>query len=173
MEKILEGSNTIADLIANISNANDELDIGRRDILSNISNLNSITEYIQELSIKQMQMSSTVGQNITSVDKLAEDVVNVVNATENDIKRLVSSIENVSELSNASSTSMETMDKRIKELQYIFLQLYKSVISFKTEKTEEDIKKESKALDKLKLKLEQIAKKQKMKEEKKRMKNKG
>ncbi|MBW5391619.1 methyl-accepting chemotaxis protein [Brachyspira pilosicoli] len=173
MEKILEGSNTIADLIANISNANDELDIGRRDILSNISNLNSITEYIQELSIKQMQMSSTVGQNITSVDKLAEDVVNVVNATENDIKRLVSSIENVSELSNASSASMETMDKRIKELQYIFLQLYKSVISFKTEKTEEDIKKESKALDKLKLKLEQRAKKQKMKEEKKRMKNKG
>ncbi|WP_297286010.1 methyl-accepting chemotaxis protein [uncultured Brachyspira sp.] len=173
MEKILEGSNTIADLIANISNANDELDIGRRDILTNISNLNNITEYIQELSIKQMQMSSTVGQNITSVDKLAEDVVNVVNATENDIKRLVNSIENVSELSNASSASMETMDKRIKELQYIFLQLYKSVISFKTEKTEEDIKKESKALDKLKLKLEQRAKKQKMKEEKKRMKNKG
>ncbi|KLI37195.1 hypothetical protein SZ52_13175, partial [Brachyspira hyodysenteriae] len=38
MGKILEGSNTLADLIATISGANDELDIGRREILMNISN---------------------------------------------------------------------------------------------------------------------------------------
>ncbi|MEI0605321.1 methyl-accepting chemotaxis protein, partial [Brachyspira alvinipulli] len=82
MEKILEGSNTLAELISTISGANDELDIGRREILMNISNLNNITEDVQELSLKQMQMSSAVSQNISSVDKLAEDVVNVVNATE-------------------------------------------------------------------------------------------
>ncbi|MEI0529882.1 hypothetical protein R4J00_14700, partial [Brachyspira intermedia] len=68
--------------------------------------------------------------------------------------------------------NMETMDKRIKELQYIFLQLYKLVISFKTEKTEEDIAKENnkKALDKKKLKLEHKAEKARLKEEKKRLK---
>ena len=142
MEKILEGSNTLADLISTISGANDELDVGRREILMNISNLNNITEDVQELSLKQMQMSSAVSQNISSVDKLAEDVVNVVNATETEMKELVASIENVSNLSNTSSSNMETMDKRIKELQYIFLQLYKLVISFKTEKTDEDIAKE-------------------------------
>ncbi|KLI13067.1 hypothetical protein, partial [Brachyspira hyodysenteriae] len=74
---------------------NDELDIGRREILMNISNLNNITEDVQELSLKQMQMSSAVSQNISSVDKLAEDVVNVVNTAETEMKELVHSIENV------------------------------------------------------------------------------
>ncbi|QTM04525.1 methyl-accepting chemotaxis protein [Brachyspira hyodysenteriae] len=173
MEKILEGSNTLADLIATISGANDELDIGRREILMNISNLNNITEDVQELSLKQMQMSSAVSQNISSVDKLAEDVVNVVNTAETEMKELVHSIENVANLSSTSSHNMETMDKRIKELQYIFLQLYKLVISFKTEKTEEDIEKEKKktiAVDKKKMKLERKAEKERIREEKKRLK---
>ncbi|WP_300757985.1 methyl-accepting chemotaxis protein [uncultured Brachyspira sp.] len=173
MEKILEGSNTLADLIATISGANDELDIGRREILMNITNLNNITEDVQELSIKQMQMSSAVSQNISSVDKLAEDVVNVVNATESDMKELVNSIENVSNLSTTSSNNMEVMDKRIKELQYIFLQLYKLVISFKTEKTEEEIAKDkvkTATVDKARLKLERKAEKQRVKEEKRRLK---
>ena len=157
MGKILEGSNTLADLISTISGANDELDIGRREILMNISNLNNITEDVQELSLKQMQMSSAVSQNISSVDKLAEDVVNVVNTAETEMKELVNSIE----------------DKRIKELQYIFLQLYKLVISFKTEKTEEDIAKEkskAKVVDKRRIKLERKAEKARLKEEKKRLK---
>ncbi|PCG19052.1 HAMP domain-containing methyl-accepting chemotaxis protein, partial [Brachyspira sp. G79] len=173
MEKILEGSNTLADLIATISGANDELDIGRREILMNITNLNNITEDVQELSLKQMQMSSAVSQNISSVDKLAEDVVNVVNATESDMKELVNSIENVSNLSTTSSNNMEVMDKRIKELQYIFLQLYKLVISFKTEKTEEEIAKDkvkTATVDKARLKLERKAEKQRVKEEKRRLK---
>ena len=172
MEKILEGSNTLADLISTISGANDELDIGRREILMNISNLNNITEDVQELSLKQMQMSSAVSQNISSVDKLAEDVVNVVNTAETEMKELVNSIENVSNLSSTSSNNMEIMDKRIKELQYIFLQLYKLVISFKTEKTEEDIEKEKKKanIDKKKLKLARKAEKERIKEEKRRLK---
>ncbi|MDA0081903.1 methyl-accepting chemotaxis protein [Brachyspira hyodysenteriae] len=173
MGKILEGSNTLADLIATISGANDELDIGRREILMNISNLNSITEDVQELSLKQMQMSSAVSQNISSVDKLAEDVVNVVNTAETEMKELVHSIENVSNLSSTSSNNMETMDKRIKELQYIFLQLYKLVISFKTEKTEEDIEKEKKKLtaaDKKRIKLQRKAEKEKIREEKRKLK---
>ena len=173
MEKILEGSSTLADLIATISGANDELDVGRREILMNITNLNNITEDVQELSLKQMQMSSAVRQNISSVDKLAEDVVNVVNATESEMKDLVTSIQNVSNLSKTSSNNMLTMDKRIKELQYIFLQLYKLVISFKTEKTEEDLAKEKAKItvvDKAKLRLERKAEKQRMKDEKKRLK---
>ncbi|MDA0063355.1 methyl-accepting chemotaxis protein [Brachyspira hyodysenteriae] len=173
MGKILEGSNTLADLIATISGANDELDIGRREILMNISNLNNITEDVQELSLKQMQMSSAVSQNISSVDKLAEDVVNVVNTAETEMKELVHSIENVSNLSSTSSNNMETMDKRIKELQYIFLQLYKLVISFKTEKTEEDIEKEKKKLtaaDKKRIKLQRKAEKEKIREEKRKLK---
>ncbi len=139
LDKILDGSNTLAELISTISDANDELDVGRREILNNISNLNSITEYVQELSIKQKQMSSTVSNNIYGVDKLAEDVVEVVNNTESKIKTLVDSIENVTSLSNTNINNMETMDTRIKELQYIFLQLYKLVVSFKTEKVIEDI----------------------------------
>ena len=173
MGKILEGSNTLADLIATISNANDELDIGRREILININNLNNITEDVRELSLKQMQMSSAVSQNIASVDKLAEDVVNVVNATESEMKALVTSIENVSNLSTTSSNNMEIMDKRIKELQYIFLQLYKLVISFKTEKTEEDIdieRSRTRAADKAKLRLERKEEKRRLKEEKKKIK---
>ena len=173
MEKILEGSSTLADLIATISGANDELDVGRREILMNITNLNNITEDVQELSLKQMQMSSAVSQNIASVDKLAEDVVNVVNATESEMKALVTSIENVSNLSTTSSNNMEIMDKRIKELQYIFLQLYKLVISFKTEKTEEDIdieRSRTRAADKAKLRLERKEKKRRLKEEKKKIK---
>ncbi|MEI0559936.1 hypothetical protein, partial [Brachyspira intermedia] len=75
--------------------------------------------------------------------------------------------------SSTSSNNMEIMDKRIKELQYIFLQLYKLVISFKTEKTEEDIAKENsktKALDKKRIKLARKAEKERIKEEKRRLK---
>ena len=151
--------------------ANEELDVGRKDILNNVSNLNIITEAVQELSVRQMQMSSMVSQNIAGVDKLAEDVVNVVNNTENDVKVLLGSIENVAELSNTTVDSMESMDKKIKELQYIFLQLYKLVISFKTEKTEEELRTEIKKrslVDKIRIKLEKRAKKEKAKRDKKK-----
>ena len=168
--KIMESSNMLTEVISSISTANEELDLGRRDILNNVSNLNSITKSVQELSIKQMQMSSIVSQNISGVDKLAEDVVNVVNNTESDVKVLLGSIENVAQLSNSTVDSMENMDKKIKELQYIFLQLYKLVISFKTEKTEEEIKAEIKKqnlLDKIRIKLEKRSKKHREKEIKK------
>lgn len=166
-DKIIESSNMLTGVINSISNANEELDLGRRDILNNVSNLNSITEAVQELSVKQMQMSSMVSQNISGVDKLAEDVVNVVNNTESDVKVLLGSIENVAQLSNSTVDSMENMDKKIKELQYIFLQLYKLVISFKTEKTEEEIQEEMKKLnllDKIRIKLEKRSKKHREKE---------
>lgn len=170
-DKILESSVMLSDVISSISMANEELDVGRKDILNNVSNLNIITEAVQELSVRQMQMSSMVSQNIAGVDKLAEDVVNVVNNTENDVKVLLGSIENVSELSNTTVDSMESMDKKIKELQYIFLQLYKLVISFKTEKTEEELRTEIKKrslVDKIRIKLEKRAKKEKAKKDKKK-----
>ena len=160
--KIIESSNMLTGVVSSIFTANEELDLGRRDILDNVSDLNSTTETVQELLIKQMQMSSMVNQNISSIDKSAEDVVSVVNNTENDVKVLLGSIKNVAQLSNSTFDSMETMDKKIKELQYIFLQLYKLVISFKTEKTEEEIKEEIKKLnllDKIRIKLEKRAKK--------------
>lgn len=170
-DKILESSVMLSDVISSISMANEELDVGRKDILNNVSNLNIITEAVQELSVRQMQMSSMVSQNIARVDKLAEDVVNVVNNTENDVKVLLGSIENVAELSNTTVDSMESMDKKIKELQYIFLQLYKLVISFKTEKTEEELRTEIKKrslVDKIRIKLEKRAKKEKAKKDKKK-----
>ena len=170
-DKILESSGMLSDVISSISMANEELDVGRKDILNNVSNLNIITEAVQELSVRQMQMSSMVSQNIAGVDKLAEDVVNVVNNTENDVKVLLGSIENVAELSNTTVDSMESMDKKIKELQYIFLQLYKLVISFKTEKTEEELRTEIKKrslVDKIRIKLEKRAKKEKAKKDKKK-----
>ena len=170
-EKIIESSNMLTSVISQIASANEELDLGRRDMIDNVSNLNSLTESVKELSVRQMQISSMVSQNISGVDKLAEDVVNVVNDTENDVKVLLGSIENVSQLSNTTVDSMENMDKKIKELQYIFLQLYKLVISFKTEKTEAEIQEEIKKLslvDKIRIKIEKRAKKQKEKEEKKK-----
>ena len=170
-DKIIESSNMLTNVIGQIAMANEELDSGRRDMLDNVSNLNNLTESVRELSVRQMQMSSMVSQNISGVDKLAEDVVNVVNNTESDVKVLLDSIENVSQLSNSTVDSMESMDKKIKELQYIFLQLYKLVISFKTEKTEEEIQEEIKKLslvDKIRIKLEKRAKKQKAKEDKKK-----
>ena len=169
-DKIIESSNMLTGVISSIATANEELDLGRRDILNNVSNLNSITESVQELSIRQMQMSSMVSQNISGVDKLAEDVVNVVNNTESEVKVLLGSIENVAQLSNSTVDSMENMDKKIKELQYIFLQLYKLVISFKTEKSEEEILEETKRLnllDKIRIKLEKRAQKHREKEAKK------
>ena len=165
--KIIESSNMLTGVVSSIFTANEELDLGRRDILDNVSDLNSTTETVQELLIKQMQMSSMVNQNISSIDKSAEDVVSVVNNTENDVKVLLGSIKNVAQLSNSTFDSMETMDKKIKELQYIFLQLYKLVISFKTEKTEEEIKEEIKKLnllDKIRIKLEKRAQKHREKE---------
>ena len=170
-DRILESSTMLTNVISSIASANEELDSGRRDMLDNVSNLNNLTESVRELSIRQMQMSSMVSQNISGVDKLAEDVVNVVSNTENDVKVLLGSIENVSQLSNTTVDSMENMDKKIKELQYIFLQLYKLVISFKTEKSEEEIKEEIKKLslvDKIRITLEKRTQKQKAKEEKKR-----
>ena len=69
------------------------------------------------------------------------------------------------------STELSDEDKKIKELQYIFLQLYKLVISFKTEKTEEELRTEIKKrslVDKIRIKLEKRAKKEKAKKDKKK-----
>lgn len=133
IEKIAEDSKTLATLISTISNANDELDIGRHDILNNVKNLNSITEEVQDLSNKQRQMSSTVNQSIFSVDKLAGDVVSAVNSTEDEIKGLIDSIENATSLSGTGLEHMELLENKIDDLQVIFLRLYKLVRLFNTE----------------------------------------
>ena len=165
IEKIVEDAKKLATLISTISNANDELDIGRRDILNNIKNLNDITEDVQDLSNKQRQMSGAVSQNITNVDKLAEDVVVAVNTTEEEVHGLLSSIENVSDLSSTSVTNMERLDARAKELQVIFVKLYKLVTLFKTEHSDGNLvvtynSKEDKKQKKLEAKQEKKRKKE-------------
>ena len=172
IEKIVEDAKTLAILISTISNANDELDIGRRDILNNVKNLNDITEDVQDLSNKQRQMSGAVSQNITNVDKLAEDVVNAVNTTEDEVHGLLSSIENVSDLSSTSVTNMERLDTRAKELQAIFIKLYKLVTLFKTEHSDGNLvvtynSKDAKKQKKLVAKQEKKRKKEMKKQSKK------
>ena len=166
IEKIAEDSKTLATLISTISNANDELDIGRLDILNNVKNLNSITEEVQDLSNKQRQMSSTVNQSIFSVDKLAGDVVSAVNSTEDEIKGLIDSIENATSLSGTGLDHMESLENKINDLQIIFLKLYKLVRLFNTEYelsqeviVEETGTKNEKKSQKLKAKQEKAEKK--------------
>jgi len=172
IEKIVEDAKALATLISTISNANDELDIGRRDILNNVKNLNDITEDVQDLSNKQRQMSGAVSQNISNVDKLAEDVVNAVNTTEEEVHELLNSIENVSNLSNTSVANMERLDNNAKELQAIFIKLYKLVTLFKTEHTDGNLvvtysSKETKKQKKLEARQEKKIKKEMKKQSKK------
>lgn len=138
IEKIVEDTGDLAKLIATISQANEELDVGRRDILLNIKNLNLITETVQDLSIQQRTMSDEVSESISSVDKLAEDVLNVVNSNEDEIRILLDSINTVSSLSTTSNANLKELENNTLKVQSIFLELYKLVTLFKSGRVQED-----------------------------------
>lgn len=133
IERILESSKSVANLINEITNANSELDIGRRDILEVIKNLNQITRIVQGLSEQQTTLSGTVNTQIASVDRLAEDVSRTVEITNNESKELLISVEEVSKMSHVNRENIGILEKDIEDIQNIFTKLHRLVNLFKTD----------------------------------------
>ncbi len=139
LEKILDSSTSVALLISEITNANSELDLGRRDILNVLKNLNQITFTVQNLSDEQTDISNKVGSQIASVDKLAEDVGLAVDNVNRETSGLLDSITSVSTLISYSKEQVNNLEISIDTMKKVFSNIDKLVNIFVTD---EDVEKE-------------------------------
>ncbi len=132
LDKILDSSKSVAALVNEITNANSELDLGRRDILTVLKNLNEITFTVQNLSNEQTEISTKVGTQISSVDKLAVDVSVAINNVNTEINNLSESIESVSELISSNRDKIGNAKTSIHAIQNLFENIDKLVNIFIT-----------------------------------------
>ena len=139
LEKILDSSTSVALLISEITNANSELDLGRRDILNVLKNLNQITFTVQNLSNEQTDISNKVGSQIASVDKLAADVGLAVDNVNRETSGLLDSITSVSTLISYSKEQVNNLEISIDTMKKVFSNIDKLVNIFVTD---EDVEKE-------------------------------
>ncbi len=132
LDKILDSSKSVATLVNEITNANSELDLGRRDILGVLKNLNEITFTVQNLSNEQTEISTKVGNQISSVDKVAVDVGVAINNVNSEISNLLESIESVSELISSNRDRIGNVEVSIHEIEGLFDNISKLVNIFIT-----------------------------------------
>ncbi len=138
IEKILDSSTSVSSLIGEITNANSELDLGRRDILSVLKNLNQITFSVQNFSDEQTDISEKLNSQILSVDKLAVDVGYAVDSVNNETGELLKSIKSVSTLVLGSKDKINTLEVNMKGAQSVFSEISNLVNIFITDKDDED-----------------------------------
>lgn len=138
IEKILDSSTSVSSLIGEITNANSELDLGRRDILSVLKNLNQITFSVQNFSDEQTDISEKLNSQILSVDKLAVDVGYAVDSVNNETGELLKSIKSVSGLVIGSKDKINMLENNMDEIQSVFKDINSLVNVFITDEDDED-----------------------------------
>ncbi len=138
IEKILDSSQSVSDLIGEITNANSELDLGRRDILSVLKNLNQITFSVQNFSNEQTDISEKLNSQILSVDKLAIDVGYAVDSVNNETGELLQSIRSVSSLVVGSKDKVHNLEDNMGEARAVFNDIASLVNVFITTDDDED-----------------------------------
>ncbi len=138
IEKILDSSTSVSSLIGEITNANSELDLGRRDILSVLKNLNQITFSVQNFSNEQTEISEKLNSQILSVDKLAVDVGYAVDSVNNETSELLQSIRSVSSLVVGSKEKIHSLEDTVNDARSIFDDVHSLINVFITEDEKEE-----------------------------------
>lgn len=141
LNNILNISENASMLISEINTANNELEIGGKDILETITKLNDTTSGVKDSVKEQISSGDTVDSQITLLDKINREVVNIVEAKSMDVNEVNNSISSLNSLSNQIIENRDkfyNMTNRLNSNFTIFNTLLMNFITNRDTKIEEE-----------------------------------
>ena len=108
LNNILNISESASRVVSEINTANSELEIGGKDILETITKLNDTTSGVKDSVREQINSGDAVDSQITLLDKINKEVVNIVETNSMEVNEVNSSL---TSLSSLSSQIIENRDK--------------------------------------------------------------
>ena len=141
LNNILNISENASMLISEINTANNELEIGGKDILETITKLNDTTSGVKDSVKEQISSGDTVDSQITLLDKISREVMNVVEAKSMDVNEVNNSISSLNSLSNQIIENRDkfyNMTNRLNSNFTIFNTLLMNFITNRDTKIEEE-----------------------------------
>ncbi len=141
LNNILNISENASMLVSEINTANNELEIGGKDILETITKLNDTTSGVKDSVKEQISSGDTVDSQITLLDKINREVVNIVEAKSMDVNEVNNSISSLNSLSNQIIENRDkfyNMTNRLNSNFTVFNTLLMNFITNRDTKIEEE-----------------------------------
>ena len=154
LESILSVSEKTARVVSEINIANTELEIGGKEILESVKNLNTITQMVKTGVEEQIQNGGIVENQISILNTITEEVSNAINESIEGSNEINSGLTFLTELSEKTNESNQGLNDAISSLNNSFTQFNTFVNSFNIQaddkKEATDIKESQKLIEKRK-----------------------
>ena len=108
LSNIVSISESASRIVSEINTANSELEIGGKDILETITKLNATTSGVKDSVKEQINSGDAVDSQITLLDKINKEVVNIVEANSMDVNEVNDSL---TSLNSISTQIIENKDR--------------------------------------------------------------
>ena len=141
LNNIVSISENASRIVSEINTANGELEIGGKDILNTIIKLNATTTGVKDSVKEQINSGDVVDSQITLLDKINKEVVNIVEANSMEVNEVNNSL---TSLNSISTQIIENKDKfydmtnRLNSNFTIFNTLLMNFITNRDDKIEEE-----------------------------------
>ncbi len=142
LDSIINISEKTARVISEINIANSEIEIGGREILETVKNLNIITKKIKDGVDDQVQNSRIVEEQISTLNAITENVSNAITESIVGSNHVNEGLESLTDLAEQSNGSNEALNDAISKLNVSFGQFNSFVDSFSLEANIEENDKE-------------------------------
>jgi len=108
LSNIVSISESASRIVSEINTANSELEIGGKDILETITKLNATTSGVKDSVKEQINSGDAVDSQITLLDKINKEVVNIVEANSMEVNEVNDSL---TSLNSISTQIIENKDR--------------------------------------------------------------
>lgn len=118
LENILTTSDRTARVVSEINLANSEIEVGGKEILDSVHNLNTITQVVKDSVEEQIQNGNIVESQIVLLDKITQEVSNAIiknTSSSNEINESLSFLTSLSDKIGETNTFLYTGIKKINE----------------------------------------------------------
>ncbi|MEK6794833.1 MAG: methyl-accepting chemotaxis protein [Spirochaetota bacterium] len=129
---ILDASGSTANIIAEITAANNELETGGRDILETVKNLNQITDEVKASVDEQMQSGNVVESQVTLLDRITTEVATSISENSSGAREITESMEQLRAIAMKNKQGTAELSKAIDEIAGNFTRFVDLVSAFRT-----------------------------------------
>ncbi len=147
LDSIINISERTARVISDINIANSEIEIGGKEILETVKNLNTITKKIKDGVEAQVQNSQIVENQVATLNSITENVSNAITESIVGSNHVNEGLTSLTELSEKSKGSNETLNEAITKLNVSFGQFNSFVDSFDIDIKKSESKESESALE--------------------------
>lgn len=130
LDSIINISEKTARVVSEINIANSEIEIGGREILETVKNLNIITKKIKDGVDDQVQNSKIVEAQVSTLNSITENVSNAITESIVGSNHVNEGLESLTDLAGQSNGSNEALNDAISKLNVSFAQFNSFVDSF-------------------------------------------